>query len=164
MTVRIPKVVGVLVVLVLAAGLVVGGYFLGYSSADRDGQRAKGRAAGLKIGTAKGYEDGRADGGALYEEGTPGYEGIYQKGHRAGRKKGHAEGVAEGEESGYAAGNETAFAGFDGGWEIGGWYLVHFGQPPAGDRYFIESRIRMETGETYHMCPYDADEICGGEF
>jgi hypothetical protein len=54
-----------------------------------------------------------------------------------------------------------AFAGFDGGWEIGAGYIVHFGQPVGDEAYRIESRVPMDSRESYNICPDDADEICG---
>jgi hypothetical protein len=160
MTIHIPKgpLVAVLVIaLVLAAAAA--GYFIGYAAADHDGAFARGEREGhtagvregIAEGEATGYADGRADALAEFRPGEPAYRRIYQRGRRAG------------EAAGYSAGSSDAFAGFDGGWEIGGWYIVHFAQPQGGQRYNIESRIEMETGESYNICPQDADEICGGE-
>ena len=167
MTVQVPKGALVALVVVLLAGAAgAAGYFVGFAAADRDAAydrgKSAGRAAGYdagldegrETGHAAGYREGRDDTRADYRPGEPAYKRIFTKGRRSGMAAGRVEG--------YSAGTSDAFAGFDGGWEIGGWYVVHFGQPVGDEAYRIESRVPMETGESYNICPDDADEICGG--
>jgi hypothetical protein len=166
-TLRIPKgaLVAVLTFLMVGASAAAA-YFVGFAVADRDGAfdrgRSAGRTAGFEAGRVEGreaghsvgYRKGRDETLADYRPGAPAYKRIFAKGRRSG--------IAAGRVAGYAAGSSDAFAGFDGGWEIGGWYIVHFGQPVAGESYRIESRVPMDTGESYNICPDDADEVCGG--
>jgi hypothetical protein len=163
-TLQIPKhALAIALALVFIAAAGAGGYFIGFAAADRDaafdrGQSA-GRTAGLKAGEQKGhatgYEAGQDETRAEFRAGTPNYERIFNRGRKAG--------AAAGRVAGYEAGTARAFSGFDGGWEIGNWYVVHFGQPTGDERYNINSRVPMETGQTYHICPDDTDEICGGD-
>jgi hypothetical protein len=163
MTIRIPKrALAVAVGLLLVAGAAAAGYFGGYAAADRDGAlehgkvlgRAAGYAEGKLEGHKSGYAAGHRDAALDYVPGTSAYKRIFNKGRKAG--------LADGRADGYTAGSADAFAGFDGGWEIGSWYMVHFGQPVGSERYRINWRVPMDTGKSYNVCADDASHICEG--
>jgi hypothetical protein len=58
----------------------------------------------------------------------------------------------------------NAFAGFASGWEIGNYYVIRIGQPQGSAPVTITKRSVMESGETYNLCPDDANKLCGGAF
>jgi len=61
--------------------------------------------------------------------------------------------------SGYVAGINDAFGGYDGGWSLAAPYVVTLGAGTGGATYRIASRIQMEPGVSYFLCP-DGSGIC----
>ena len=115
----------------LACVAVAGGAFaIGRESADTDGARGEGRAAGLRAGRAEGLREGRAagltEGRALQlGESVP---GAFREAARRAF------------EAGYTAGANDAFAGFDGGWSFSTPYVITLRKGSGAITYRIDSR------------------------
>lgn len=140
-------IVGV-VALLLIAGAAVGAYFYGQSTRDEEAARKGGYAAGF----ANGGEQMKMNYGA----GGDGYLPIWKDGYRQGKKDGKAVGREAGYKSGAKAGEASAFEGYDGGWDIGSWYLIKIGTGDAvgsSAKYSIPTRVGpMKDSLMYLMC------------
>jgi hypothetical protein len=159
MTVRVSRRVLVgFAVVVAAAALGAGAFFIGRSSRDthtayRSGFRA-GEAAGRQTGITEGESKGESRGKELgHSEGR--VEGLKQ-GHDLGLKQGQAEGQGEGLKQGAKYGQDEAFEGYNGGWEVGSWYLIKVGtgtESGLSGKYSIPSRVGpMKIGRAYSLC------------
>src|SRR5688572_22215964 len=104
------------ITVVLAAGAAGVAFLAGRSLADVP--------AAYERGVADGERYGRAQGRAEFERGAK-RATILAEGRRRGFEEGRRAGVAEGARRGRLRGRRAAFAGFDGGWDIGRWYLVN---------------------------------------
>jgi hypothetical protein len=133
-------VVAILVAVSAAAGLVaVGRATAGTATARSDGYqlgRISGYADGLHDGRAAGLQEGRALQAPL----------TLPSGERGAAKAAF--------DAGYAAGANDVFGGYDGGWGIGSPYVVVLTPAGNGITYRIQSRIPMQRGVNYHLCPH----------
>ena len=120
-----------LIGIVAAAGLVA----LGRASADVEGARDEGHAAGERAGLARGLAEGRA------LEVSP--SGGRRSAFRAG----------------YAAGADDVFGGYDGGWYLARPYVVTLAKGRAPVTYRIQSRTLMRAGVAYFRCA-DRGNLC----
>jgi hypothetical protein len=122
-----------------AVALFVGGRL----SADSGGSSATGYragyAAGLHDGLAQGQAQGRAEGRALQAP------LALPTGSRDVAKSAFT--------AGYAAGANDVFAGYDGGWGLGSPYVITLGPGSAGVTYRIASRLELQPGTSYYLCP-----------
>lgn len=112
-----------------------------------------GRAAADAAGE---YERGVTDGERLGKRaalaglapGTPAYERLT----KPSRKRAYAAGFRDGRSRGAAGTPRTSvFAGFDGGWEIGAWYLVNIA-PRDDGQVGIGARIVPRANTWYGTC------------
>lgn len=128
-------------VLVAAAAVLLGAalVLLGRATVDRNAGAGAARQDGYFAGLADGQAQGREEGRAAQEvRGLP--AGVAAAARRAFS-------------DGYAAGINDAFAGYDGGWELGAPYVVTM-QPGKGPVvYRIGKRELMEPGTAYYRCP-----------
>ena len=60
---------------------------------------------------------------------------------------------------GYAAGAVDVFGGYDGGWALGAPYAVTLAPGPDAIAYRIGSRVPMQPGIAYFLCP-DGHSLC----
>ena len=94
--------------------------------------------------------------------------------HDAGYQAGHGDGygeegislppesrapVEDAFNSGYAAGANDAFNQYDGGWSIGSPYVITLQEGGAGVTYRIGSRVAVQAGVDYYLCP-DGHSLC----
>jgi len=114
-------------------------------------------------------------------------ESAHDAGYQAGHGDGYAEGLAAGEahglqegralqegialppesrapvddafNSGYAAGANDAFNQYDGGWSIGSPYVITLQEGSGGVTYRIGSRVAVQAGVDYYLCP-DGHSLC----
>jgi hypothetical protein len=105
---------------------------------------------------------------------TTGYEAGRSAGYADGLREGRAAGVQEGRalqvqpslppgsqdaaraafNTGYTAGANDVFGGYDGGWSFGTPYIVVLTRSSNGAiTYQIKSRVEMQPGVSYHLCP-----------
>lgn len=135
--------------LVLVAGAVGGGVLIGRATARTHEARQSGYRAGLSAGYFQGLPVGEAQGrreGRVLAEGT-----ALPAGDRAP--------VTHAFNDGYAAGANDVFAGYDGGWSLSMPYVVVVTQASGDITYRIESRVPIERGVTYYLCP-DGHTLC----
>jgi hypothetical protein len=139
---RWTAVVIVVAALVVAAGLVLLGRVTAAGAA-----RAEGYRAGLAAGDARGRQEGRAAGRA---------DGL-----REGRALQQATSLPPGArdaaraafEAGYAAGADDVFGGYDGGWSLSSPYVVTLARGGGATTYRIDSRVPLQQGVAYYLCP-----------
>lgn len=147
---RVPRrVTQSVVAVVIAAGLVlVGRLSVGLGSegtpAYRDGY-AQGQDIGYRAGLQAGVDEGRREGRALQEGDTV--------------PAGSRQPVQEAFTSGYAAGANDVFSGYDGGWALDVPYVITLARGTTAIAYRISTRIPMESGEDYFLCP-DRRSMC----
>jgi hypothetical protein len=176
MTLTVPKRALVALLVLLAAA---GGAGVGYSLRQSDVDRA--RKSGYSRGLVAGRVDGRNAAEADYARGSTGWTSIhddgrqegYSNGYRIGYKAGRKSGLRDGRASGYASGQvvglrsgqDEAFEGYDGGWQIGRWYLIEIGTGKdvgLSGKYSIPTRVGpVRYGTRYALCD-DGDGICSG--
>jgi hypothetical protein len=115
----------------LACALAAGGLVaLGRGSADLDGAREEGRAAGVREAKAAGLREGRAAG---LSEGRAVQAGeSAPAGSRSATRRAFA--------AGYTAGANDAFGGFDGGWSLSTPYVITLRRGTGAITYRIDSR------------------------
>jgi hypothetical protein len=132
-----------------------GGYAAGRGTADIDGA--------FERGWTEGEHSARIAAHERYGVGGPGREAIRReaiargraKGYRAGRRAGFAAGKREG----IRKGEQSIFAGFDGGWRVGGWYAVRIGHGEGVRGYSIPTRVALTGSRTYRLC---GGGVCSG--
>ena len=140
MSVRIGTIAGLVVAaaLVAGAGIVVGRVTVDTHAAHESGYRSglyDGYFDGLPVGEAQGRREGRA-----LQEGS--------SVPAAGRRQ-----ATDAFNAGYAAGANDAFAGYDGGWAPSSPYVVSVGRGRGDISYRIASRVPLEAGVAYFLCP-----------
>jgi hypothetical protein len=115
----------------LACAVAAGGLFaLGRGSADLDGARHEGRAAGVREAKAAALREGRAAGlseGRALQAGAAAPAGSRHAARRAFA-------------AGYTAGANDAFGGFDGGWSLSTPYVITLRRGSGAITYRIDSR------------------------
>jgi hypothetical protein len=149
--------------LLVLAGVGVGGYLIGRSSADTKKAKAEGRRAGE----------------ALYAKGTPRYQAIYRAGFAAGQAAGTKTGVRQGaelgrkvgleqgqrigqlqgERQGIVSGANAALGGFS-GWQPGAFYIVKVEPGSQGVPFRIAFRKLMQANARYAICANDPADVC----
>jgi hypothetical protein len=157
----------VLLAVLAVAGAAVGFYFVGRSSADTAGARAK----------------GKREGEALYAKNSPRYRAIYQAAFAAGRKEGigtgrlqgrrqgaetgrklgldqgKAIGQLQGERKGIVSGATAALGGFT-DWQPGSFYVVKFANGKLGVPFAVDSRKLMASNLRYAICANNPGDVC----
>jgi hypothetical protein len=136
--------IGTFARLVVAAALVAGaGILLGRATVDSH------------VAHERGYQSGLYDG---YFDGLP-------VGEAQGRREGRAlqegsslppadrQAVTDAFNAGYAAGVNDVFAGYDGGWALSTPYVVTVRRGRGDISYRIASRVPLESGVAYFLCP-----------
>jgi hypothetical protein len=140
MSVRISKIAS----LVISAALIAGaGIALGRVSVSTHAARERGYQSGLYDGYFNGLPVGEAQGrreGRALQEGSSLSATDRQKAKAAFN-------------AGYAAGANDAFAGYDGGWSVSAPYVVTLGRGHGDITYRIVSRVPMDAGIAYYLCP-----------
>ena len=150
---------GTYAVIAVAMALVVGaaGFAAGRGTADVDGAFDDGWAAG--------EASARRAANDRFGEGGTGREAIrreaFARGRAAGLRAGRRGGFAAGRRAGLRIGEQAIFAGFDGGWRVGGWYAVRIGHGEGEGRrgYSIPSRVAIAPSRTYQLC---GGGLCSG--
>ena len=132
----------------MAAVVGVAGFAAGRGTADVDGAFDQGWTAG--------EASARDAANARYGEGGAGREAIkaqaFARGREAGLKAGRRRGFASGKRAGIRIGEQAIFAGFDGGWRVGGWYAVRIGHGEGARGYSIPNRVVLDGGRAYRLC------------
>lgn len=132
----------------MAVAVGAAGFVAGRGTADVDGAFDHGWAAG--------EASARHAANARFGEGGAGREAIrskaYGRGHTRGLRAGRREGFAEGRRQGIRTGEQAVFAGFDGGWRVGGWYAVRIGHGEGKRGYSIPTRVELDGRRTYRLC------------
>jgi hypothetical protein len=132
----------------MALAFGVGGYTAGRGTADFD--------SAFERGWTEGESSARAAARERYGVGGPGRRDIqhaaYARGRAAGYRAGRRAGFADGRRQGVRAGEQAIFAGFDGGWQVGGWYAVRIGHGEGMRGYSIPNRVALTARRTYRLC------------
>lgn len=144
---------GTYAALAVSMALVVGagGYAAGRGTADLDGA--------FERGWTEGEDSARTAAQERYGVGGPGREAIRRQAIARGREKGYRAGFAAGKREGIRTGEQSIFAGFDGGWQVGGWYAVRIGHGEGVRGYSIPSRVALTGRRTYRLC---GGGVCSG--
>ena len=100
----------------------------------------------------RGVDAGRAQTEALYARGSERFARIAAEGRARGREESRKQGFAEGMELGRSTARTAAFEGFEGGWQVGRWYLVNIGPAREGDGVGIGARISLRKAQWYGLC------------
>ncbi len=139
----------------MAVAFGAGGYAAGRGTADFDGA--------FERGWSEGELSARTAARERFGVGGPGRREIqhtaYARGRAAGYRAGRRAGFAEGRRNGIRTGEQAIFAGFDGGWEVGGWYAVRIGHGEGMRGYSIPSRVPLSGRRTYRLC---GGGVCSG--
>jgi hypothetical protein len=124
------------------------GYAAGRGTADFD--------AAFERGWTAGELSARTAANDRYGVGGPGREAIRRaalaRGRAAGYRAGRRAGLAAGRREGIRTGEQSVFAGFDGGWQVGGWYAIRIGHGEGVRGYSIPTRIELDGRRTYRLC------------
>ncbi|CAA9482454.1 MAG: hypothetical protein AVDCRST_MAG85-756 [uncultured Solirubrobacteraceae bacterium] len=124
-----------------AAGLA---FVAGRTAANPEGRYEQGVEEGERLGRTQ----TRAD----YAQGSDGYRAIFDRGRVEGARSGRDAERRVGTPRLVAAGRNKAFAGFEGGWSIGRWYLVNIRPGDGGAKYAIGARMLVRSGNDYRVC------------
>ena len=141
---------GTYAVIAVAMAVAVGaaGYAAGRGTANVDGAFDQGWAAG--------EASARRAANERYGEGGAGREAIagpaYARGRAAGLKAGHRRGFTAGRREGIRVGEQAIFAGFDGGWRVGGWYAVRIGHGEGRRGFSIPARVALDGRRSFRLC------------
>jgi hypothetical protein len=141
---------GTYTVIAVAMAVTVGaaGYAAGRGTADVDGAYDQGWAAGEATA--------RRAANARFGEGGAGRVAIrrqaYAQGRAAGLRAGRRRGYAAGRREGIRVGEQAIFAGFDGGWRVGGWYAVRIGHGEGMRGYSIPARVALDGRRAFRLC------------
>jgi hypothetical protein len=112
----------------------------------------------------------RAAGGPPADNGKAYLDGL-MAGEAQGREEGRAlelgrtlpagerQAVEAAFKAGYAAGAVDVFGGYDGGWALGAPYVVTLAPGKGAITYRIGSRVPMQRGIAYFLCP-DGHGVC----
>ena len=128
--------------LALAVGCFA--FVAGRQAANPDGRYEK--------GVEEGERAGRAQARAEFAPGSDAYRTVLDRGRRSGFAEGIRAGRRDGTRLGRVAGRQDAFANFEGGWEIGQWYLVNIRPGDDGARYAIGARVPVKRRSWYSVC------------
>lgn len=161
MTVRVPKVFAVLLVPVLLAAAGYGGFRYGQSTRDEAAAYTRGLTTGQARGHGQGVKEGLRAGAIEFGPTSPSAARLHRAAYRRGKLAGVKEGISSGVSTGFRAGANSAFEGYGGGWSIGDWYAIRIGVGRGGQKYSIPSRVKMDPGQSYNICPDSNDNICG---
>jgi hypothetical protein len=129
---------------VAVVGVLVGRASVSTAAATQKGYRTghlDGYVDGVRVGQTQGREEGRA---LQVGDALP----------AADRKA-----VRDAFTKGYAAGTNDAFAGYDGGWQLGAPYVIVVEQAGGAITYRIRSREPLKPGIDYYLCP-DGHSLC----
>jgi hypothetical protein len=124
-----------------AAGLA---YVAGQAAADPEGRYEQGVDDGERLGATRARTD--------YAPGSDGYRAIFDRGRMSGERTGRRIGRRDGARRAEKAVRDRAFGRFDGGWEIGRWYLVNIRPGDDGARYAIGARVAVNRRDWYRVC------------
>ena len=120
----------------MAAVVGAGAFAAGRGTANVDGAFDQGWSAG--------EASARHAANERYGKGGAGREAIrraaYRRGRAAGVAAGRREGFRIGRREGIGVGEQAVFAGFSGGWRVGGWYAVRIAQGEGVRGYAIAER------------------------
>lgn len=167
MTVQVPKALLLsLLFVVLVAACGYGGFRYGQSTRDEAAAYTRGlttgRAQGEAAGHGQGVKEGLRAGAIEFGPTSPAAARLHRAAYRRGKLAGVKEGISSGVSTGFKAGANSAFEGYGGGWAIGDWYAIRIGVGTGGQKYSIPSRVKMDLGQSYNICPDSNDNICGG--
>ena len=132
----------------MAVAVGAAGYVAGRGTADVDGAFDQGWAAGeasARHAANERYGQGGSGRVAIRQE-------AYAKGHAAGLKAGRRRGYTAGRRDGIRVGEQAIFAGFDGGWRVGGWYAVRIGHGEGRRGFSIPTRVALDQRRAYRLC------------
>lgn len=136
------------IAIAMAAAVGAAGFAAGRGTADVDGAFDQGWAAG--------EAGARRAANARWGEGGAGRQAVaraaYARGRAAGLKRGRRRGFAAGRRAGIRVGEQAIFAGFDGGWQVGGWYAVRIGHGEGKRGYSIPARIALDGRRAFRLC------------
>jgi hypothetical protein len=134
-----------LLVVTMAAGAGLVGVLAGRTLADAPGEFERGVRAG--------EQRGRTAAQRAFKAGDPAYDAAVRRAHRAGYAEGRRTGRRLGAERGRRTGTAAAFAGFDGGWDVGRWYVVAMAPGGRdGTDLRIARRVPVARGRWYGLC------------
>jgi hypothetical protein len=141
---------GTYTVIAVSMAVVVGaaGYVAGRGTANVDGAFDQGWTAGeasARKAANERYGEGGAGRAAIRRE-------AYARGRDAGLRAGRRKGFAAGRREGIRVGEQAIFAGFDGGWRVGGWYAVRIGHGEGKRGYSIPARVVLDGRRAYRVC------------
>jgi hypothetical protein len=100
----------------------------------------------------RGVDVGRAQTEAEYARGSTRFAQILTEGRQDGIAEGRRQGRAEGARKGRSTGRTAVFAGFEGGWQVGRWYLVNIAPADEGEGVGIGARITLRKAQWYGLC------------
>ena len=134
------------VAVAVAAGLVAAGRF----TAGTGTARSAGYRAGHEAGYTEGVHDGRSAG---VQEGRALQAplSLPSDARDAARAEFNA---------GYTAGANDVFDGYDGGWALDTPYVVVLSSAGNGVTYRVQSRVTLQPGVNYHLCPHSTTTLC----
>lgn len=145
MNARWKKILAAVVAVLVGAALLVAGRASVDTDSVRDAADRNARSAGYLEGLAAGQAQGLREGRALQE-------GI-------ALPAGTQDPVRKSFTAGYLAGSNDAFNQYDGGWSLDAPYVVTLSTGSAGVTYRIGSRVLVEPGVNYYLCP-DGHGMC----
>ena len=132
----------------MAVAVGAAGYVAGRGTANVDGAYDQGWAAGeasARRAANERYGEGGAGRLAIRQQ-------AYAEGRRAGLRAGRRRGYATGKREGIRLGEQAIFAGFDGGWRVGGWYAVRIGHGEGKRGYSIPARVALDGRRSFRIC------------
>jgi hypothetical protein len=133
---------GTYAVIAVSMAVAVGaaGYAAGRGTANVNGAFDQGWTAG--------EASARDAANSRWGRGGAGREAVmrdaYARGRADGKRVGRRRGFAAGRRQGIRVGEQAIFAGFDGGWRVGGWYAVRIGHGEGKRGYSIPNRIALD--------------------
>jgi hypothetical protein len=130
--------------IVIAAGAGLVGVLTGRELADGPGEYRRGVDEGERLG--------RVQGRAAFAPGDERYDAVVRRARTAGYEEGRRKGVQAGAERGRRRGRAAVFAGFDGGWDVGKWYLVDIAPGSNSSDVRIGGRVALRAGRWYGLC------------
>ena len=132
----------------MAVAVGAAGFAAGRGTADVDGAFDQGWSAG--------EASARTAANNRFGEGGVGRRAIarraYAQGREAGLKAGRRRGYAAGRREGIRVGEQAIFAGFDGGWQVGGWYAVRIGHGEGRRGFSIPARVALDGRRSFRLC------------
>ena len=141
------RALAVVALLVLAAAIGAGAYFIGRGSIDQGAVAGRAYAEGAKNGRVQGHIAGYAEAQSDSAKTERATSADFEQ--RARRAQGDA----------FTAGWNAVFAEF-GSWAPGGYYIVGIEDGTQGAHYDLHTRLEMRANQTYALCA-DGSGICG---